>query len=768
MAGTACARASTRTSTRTTAVQQQHHHHHEPLQDTRPQSGLSIATAAAAAATGTGIGTGTASDSPTAATDSRSASHTLTSSPSPGRTVGGHDDDEPDTLGQCVRSPKGNPAPTPHLKETAQAGLHQPLRGPLALTPPWPAMPDETQPDGCESGDKGRHRQCNLTIDTAATVYFTDPFADQGARAVARASPAGARAPSPSGLSRQLSLLHDVNGSSTRRAQDGRWNSGDDTAPSPNQSLPQGSPRTGGELGGPHRPIWQPPLPIASAAGASHADRLLSHPLSAPVEPQRRRPFSLWLDGSGDGSQSGRDRKGLGQEGGFLPSSPFVSAPVSARGGAAGLGSIASAAGRPDRYRQARRSTEASSFLSQFSARPPDPPKPDDEGQVIFDDWVVGRKIGRGGFSTVKQAVRHQASAPASIAASARDTPLSSLAGLQAALPAATTDPAVSPPDAAPTGRRADVRAIKIVKRRIDHASDETNELVQLVLEHELGIWCHLNHPHIVPLDFVHQDDYATWFFMPFLSGGTLLDLIAQNRSGLGPKRARCCMRQLASALQYLHETVRVAHRDVKPENCLLVGADLARASAFPGSCTRPGHETNTDVNAAAEDGKRSRDGGRSDQAPMLMLTDFGMATWLDTDDDITSVAPYRSEATAEAQARVREALSQAGTMDYAAPEKLSDAACPVSTAADVWALGAVAYFSLVGAKPFHAPTETQLTQRILAGEWCAEAVLDAWPGEQRQCGQPALELLQRCLSLVPQARPTIGEIVRSTWLSEG
>ncbi|KAI5285182.1 hypothetical protein KEM54_000763, partial [Ascosphaera aggregata] len=253
--------------------------------------------------------------------------------------------------------------------------------------------------------------------------------------------------------------------------------------------------------------------------------------------------------------------------------------------------------------------TSPSPLFRIFSFKQPDPPKPDDEGQVIFDDWVIGPKIGQGGFSLVKQAIR-------------------------------TTSPSSSP-----NNPNQDVRAIKIVKRKVDHTDDETNDLIQLILEHEINIWRHLSHPHIVPLDFVHQDNHATWFFMPYLPGGTLLHLMSRNRKGLGLTRSKKFICQLVSALLYLHEDVRIVHGDIKPENCLLSFHD----------------ETADDNNHHDDDDNNNNIGN----LPQLLLSDFGMAMWLDTDDEeITSIAPYASlnttDSTSQAQSYIQAILSQA------------------------------------------------------------------------------------------------------------
>src|SRR5699024_5291294 len=48
----------------------------------------------------------------------------------------------------------------------------------------------------------------------------------------------------------------------------------------------------------------------------------------------------------------------------------------------------------------------ASMFLSMWSGREEQPPKPDDEGQMVGTEYVLGKQIGFGGFSTVKEAYK--------------------------------------------------------------------------------------------------------------------------------------------------------------------------------------------------------------------------------------------------------------------------------------------------------------------------------------------------------------------------
>ena len=79
-----------------------------------------------------------------------------------------------------------------------------------------------------------------------------------------------------------------------------------------------------------------------------------------------------------------------------------------------------------------------------------------------------------------------------------------------------------------------------------------------------------LNHPHIVKIIDVFEENGTAYYVMLYLEGGSLADLCKDGRR-LSEAEALHYTRQIASALDYLHHRPEpMNHLDVKPSNVLL------------------------------------------------------------------------------------------------------------------------------------------------------------------------------------------------------
>src|SRR5438067_4116054 len=164
----------------------------------------------------------------------------------------------------------------------------------------------------------------------------------------------------------------------------------------------------------------------------------------------------------------------------------------------------------------------------------------------------------------------------------------------------------------------------------------------------------HLEHPGIVPIHEVGERDGSCYFSMKFIEGGQL-DEVAR-REPIPIRRAVELMANVARTVHYAHEH-GILHRDIKPGNILL------------------------------------------DAKGEPHLTDFGLARLLETESSVTQT------------------LDVLGTPSYMAPEQAVGNNAAVSSATDVYGLGAVLYQLLTGQPPFAGGTTYETIKLLLDSE---------------------------------------------------
>ena len=84
--------------------------------------------------------------------------------------------------------------------------------------------------------------------------------------------------------------------------------------------------------------------------------------------------------------------------------------------------------------------------------------------------------------------------------------------------------------------------------------------------EREIKMVAGLEHPSIVPVYDVGEEDGQPYFVMRFMTGGSLSDLIAKGKMSL-EDTARI-VGKIAQGLTYAHKK-GIIHRDLKPDNIL-------------------------------------------------------------------------------------------------------------------------------------------------------------------------------------------------------
>jgi calcium/calmodulin-dependent protein kinase I len=164
-----------------------------------------------------------------------------------------------------------------------------------------------------------------------------------------------------------------------------------------------------------------------------------------------------------------------------------------------------------------------------------------------------------------------------------------------------------------------------------------------------------MQHPHIVKLFDVFQEEKYYYLVTEFMAGGELFDRIVE-KNFYSEREARDLVKILLESIQYMH-SADVVHRDLKPENLLLTN--------------------------------------KEDVAD-IKLADFGFAKKVQMDDKGLATA--------------------CGTPGYVAPEILQ--ARPYGKEVDIWSIGVITYILLCGYPPFHDDNQGVLFRKIKTGRF--------------------------------------------------
>ena len=187
-----------------------------------------------------------------------------------------------------------------------------------------------------------------------------------------------------------------------------------------------------------------------------------------------------------------------------------------------------------------------------------------------------------------------------------------------------------------------------------------------------------LEHPNIVPIYEVGESGGRHFFAMKLVEGGTLAGKVIsaqssvrsfQSRHGTGgplstdalstdysPKTGAALLAKTARAVHHAHQR-GILHRDLKPGNILL------------------------------------------DAAGEPLVADFGLARRVEGDSSLTLSG------------------TALGSPNYMAPEQATGGSRAVTTAADIYSLGAILYELLAGRPPFMASTPLETMRRVVEEE---------------------------------------------------
>jgi TolB-like protein/tRNA A-37 threonylcarbamoyl transferase component Bud32 len=224
-------------------------------------------------------------------------------------------------------------------------------------------------------------------------------------------------------------------------------------------------------------------------------------------------------------------------------------------------------------------------------------------------------------------------------------------------------------------------RRFVALKRVLTYHADSRETLARFRREAEAA--ASLDHPNILPIHEVGEtEDGLPFFSMKLATGGSLRTVASALRG-----KARECvqlMAKVARAAEYAHGQ-GLLHRDLQPGNILL------------------------------------------DARGEPMVSDFGLAKWLDEESDLTQT------------------LTTFGTPGYIAPEQAEGAA--FSPAADIYSLGAILFSLLAGRPPFVGANALSVIRQAAAT-----------PAPKLRAFAPSVgrdleTIVARCLERDPKAR---------------
>src|SRR6184192_3863534 len=226
-------------------------------------------------------------------------------------------------------------------------------------------------------------------------------------------------------------------------------------------------------------------------------------------------------------------------------------------------------------------------------------------------------------------------------------------------------------------------RRIVAVKRILAHQVNSHETLVRFRREAEAV--ASLDHTNILPIHEISESEEGLPFFsMKYATGGSLRAAAPTLRKN--PRGGVQLMAKVARAIAYAHGK-GVLHRDLQPGNILL------------------------------------------DENGEPMVSDFGLAKWLDQTSEITRT------------------LETLGTPGYIAPEQTECPADKLTCAADIYSLGAILFYLLTGRPPFVGPNVLHVIHQAAAT--AAPRLRSLAPSLDS-----ALEtIVARCLESDPNAR---------------
>ncbi|KAH0793722.1 CAMK family protein kinase [Histomonas meleagridis] len=241
-------------------------------------------------------------------------------------------------------------------------------------------------------------------------------------------------------------------------------------------------------------------------------------------------------------------------------------------------------------------------------------------------------------------------------------------------------------------------------KKVLMKASLEDDELPIMSVQREISILAMLDHPHIIKIEEVIEDDITDSLIIFFKHAKMTLQQYIEHDHNISENEFLLCFYQIGTAIQYMH-SLNVVHRDIKPDNILVM-----------------------DENNFA-------------------ISDFSISLNLNKEED-----RKRVEITLTSPAFL--SLEEANGVDDFDPKT-----------ADVWAFGITMFYCMYGFFPFNldkgrSDTLASTIARVTNLLQSEELVIP----DKKKYSDCFVDLIKKILEKDPKKRPNINEVLNHKW----
>mmetsp|Transcript_26744 Transcript_26744/g.44585 ORF Transcript_26744/g.44585 Transcript_26744/m.44585 type:complete len:537 (+) Transcript_26744:105-1715(+) len=221
------------------------------------------------------------------------------------------------------------------------------------------------------------------------------------------------------------------------------------------------------------------------------------------------------------------------------------------------------------------------------------------------------------------------------------------------------------------------------------------------VLKREIEILKEVDHPNIIRLKDVFEDQKYLHLITELCTGGELFDrIIAKTNSAEGhfsEHDAAVLIRDICDAIAYCHDVKQIVHRDLKPENFLFLS--------------------------------------KEDDSPIKII-DFGLSRHDTQNSGVMK--------------------TKVGTPYYVAPEVLKR---EYTKSCDIWSIGVIAYILLCGYPPFYGDSDNEIFESVRIARY------DYPGPEWDDISQEAKDFIDSMLKKEPSERLTAAQAMKHKWI---